>query len=93
MPPIPNCLPQTFATFFMQIQVPCNDSYRNVIITETIEPFTDSKLPFILDIDVFQELNVQNSTESIIANFDELRKVKNEIFESCITDKTRNLFA
>ena len=93
MPPIPNCLPQTFATFFMQIQVPCNDSYRNAIITETIEPIIDFKLPFILDIDVFQELNVQNSTDSIVANFDELRKVKNEIFESCITDKTRKLFA
>lgn len=92
MPPIPNCLPQTFATFFMQIQVPCNDGYRNAIITETIEPYTDSKLPFILDIDVFQELNVQNSTESIVANFGEIRKVKNEIFESCITEATRNLF-
>ncbi len=80
MPPIPNCLPRTFATFFMQIQVPCNDGYRNAIITETIEPFTDVKLPFILDIDVFQELNVQNSTESIVANFDEIRIVKKRNF-------------
>jgi uncharacterized protein (TIGR04255 family) len=92
MPPIPKNLPQTFSTFFMQIQVPCNDSYRNAIITETIEPIIESKLPFILDIDVFQELNVQNSTESIKSNFSDIRKIKNDIFENCITEKTKKLF-
>ncbi|MCI1267913.1 MAG: TIGR04255 family protein [Saprospiraceae bacterium] len=92
MPPIPSCLPQIFTTFFMQVQVPSNDKYRNIIITETIEPEIEGMLPFILDIDVFQELNLQNSTNSIISNFEELRKIKNEIFENCITDKTRALF-
>lgn len=90
-PPIPACLPQTFSNFFMQIQVPTIDQYRNVIITETIEPVTSQTLPFILDIDVFQELNIENSHESLYKNFSELRKIKNEIFENCITDKTRDL--
>ncbi|MFL0161960.1 TIGR04255 family protein [Aquirufa salirivi] len=92
MPPIPNCLPQTFANFFMQIQVPCKSDYRNVVITETIEPILNSTLPFILDIDVFQELNVNNSVESLTKNFSEIRNIKNEIFENCITEKTRKLF-
>lgn len=93
MPPIPTCLPQTFSNFFMQIQVPCNDDFRNAVITETIEPIENSVLPFILDIDVFQELNVSNSIESLTHNFSEIRKIKNEIFENCITDKTRKLFS
>jgi uncharacterized protein (TIGR04255 family) len=93
MPPIPNCLPQTFSNFFMQIQVPCKDNFRNVVITETIEPIENSVLPFILDIDVFQELNIRNSIDSLTQNFSEIRNIKNEIFKNCITDKTRNLFA
>jgi uncharacterized protein (TIGR04255 family) len=92
MPPIPDCLPQSFSNFFMQIQVPGKDKYRNVVITETIEPISNSILPFILDIDVFQDLNIKNSIESLTLNFSEIRSVKNEIFENCITDKTRNLF-
>jgi len=92
MPPIPNCLPQTFANFFMQTQVPCKDGFRNVVITETIEPINNSTLPFILDIDVFQELKLSNSIESLTQNFFEIRNIKNEIFESCITYKTRELF-
>ncbi len=76
----------------MQIQVPCKDAFRNVIITETIEPIDNSLLPFILDIDVFQELNVENSNDSLRHNFSEIRNIKNEIFENCITDKTRHLF-
>jgi len=93
MPPIPKCLPQNYSTFFMQIQVPCSEPLRNVIITEAIEPVIDSQLPFILDIDVYQWLNVQNSSESILTTFSELREVKNEIFENCITNKTRDLFS
>lgn len=92
MPPIPSCLPQTFSNFFMQIQVPCKDEFRNVVITETIEQIENSTLPFILDIDVFQELNVNNSIESLTQNFSDIRNIKNEIFENCITEKTRELF-
>lgn len=51
-----------------------------------------SILPFILDIDVFQELNIENSIDNLKLNFSEIRKIKNEIFENYITDKTRQLF-
>ncbi|MFM9909956.1 MAG: TIGR04255 family protein [Chitinophagaceae bacterium] len=92
MPPIPVCLPQTFSNFFMQIQVPSKDKFRNVVITETIEPIENLTLPFILDIDVFQELNIENSKENLSLNFSVIRNIKNEIFENCITEKTRQLF-
>lgn len=92
MPPIPKCLPQHFASFLMQIQVPCHDRLKSAIITETIEPASNSILPFILDIDVFQELGLSNSKEDLEIKFSELRQAKNEIFESCITEKTKALF-
>jgi uncharacterized protein (TIGR04255 family) len=93
MPPIPDCLPQSFSNFIMQIQVPCNDGFRSAVITETIEPIENEVLPFILDIGVSQDLNVNNSFESLVKNFSEIRSIKNEIFENCITEKTRNLFS
>lgn len=92
MPPIPNCLPQSFANFFMQIQVPSGSENRHVVITETIEPVEKNTLPFILDIDVFQEHNLKNNLDDLVKEFNELRNIKNEVFENCITDKTRSLF-
>ena len=88
MPPIPKSLPQMYNHFFMQIQVPCEDSRYSAVITETMETPTNKIIPFILDIDVFK--NVENDFE--INDFNYLRDVKNIIFEDFITDNTRKLF-
>lgn len=91
IPPIPGCLPQVIMNFFLQVQVPCFDERKNVVITETVEPVENDFLPFILDIDVFQTVELDNSIDTIVNNFNEIREIKNKIFESCITDKTRSL--
>lgn len=91
IPPIPDCLPQVIMNFFMQIQVPYHDDKKNIVITETVEPVENDILPFILDIDVFQAVGLDNSIESIEKNFNQIRDIKNMIFESCITDQTRTL--
>lgn len=88
MPPIPKSLPQLYNSFFMQIQVPCDKKEYNVVITETIETLTKELVPFILDIDIFKEIN--NNLE--FTDFNYMRSMKNLIFEDFITDKTRNLF-
>lgn len=92
IPPIPNALPQTFRNFFMQIDVPCDSSGTNIVLTETIEQPTQNKLPFILDIDAYRLGNISRDTKTLQKEFDALRKLKNETFESCITDNTRKLF-
>lgn len=92
MPPIPECLPQTFNNFFMQVNVPCNQDGTGIIITETIEPTTIDKVPFILDIDAYKFGVVSNKLDDIKAEFEKLRNLKNMTFENCITDKTRKLF-
>lgn len=92
MPPIPDCLPQAFNHFFMQINVPCNTPNSNVILTETIEPINQNKLPFILDIDVFKNEQIGLSIESLKVDFEEIRNIKNSIFENTITDKLREIF-
>lgn len=46
----------------------------------------------ILDIDLFLDTDVPQTEEEIWAVFERLHTRENEIFESCITDKTRELF-
>lgn len=92
MPPIPVCLPQTFHNFFMQVNVPCDNSGTGIIITETIEPPSKEVLPFILDLDAFKIGDILIDSESLKKEFDSLRDLKNNVFENCITDKTRKLF-
>ena len=93
IPPIPKCLPQEIGRFFMQTQVPCNDRSKQVIITETIESQSEKTLPFILDIDVFQNGYEHIDQTKIAEDFGIMRTIKNEVFECCITDSTRKLFS
>lgn len=94
MPPIPKCLPQTFRNFFLQTESPLDKKGKvNAKITETLEKnHPNTFLPFILDIDVFVVDNIDSSQKNIKKSFSSLRDYKNQIFEDCITDKTRDLF-
>jgi len=50
------------------------------------------KLPFILDIDVFQETLSSADEPEIWERFKRLRVFKNDIFFQSITEKTKELF-
>lgn len=86
-------LPQSLAHFFMQIVVPNQEIEASAIITETMEPPTESqRLPLILDIDVFKERIYVDGKEEIWNDFEKLRVFKNDIFFNSITDKAKELF-
>lgn len=92
MPPIPPSLPQVFKGFLLQTHVQVDkDKNVDAVITETIGPRQDGVPVFILDIDTFIE-GPACATEDMGACFVQLRTIKNTVFESCITDKTRSLF-
>lgn len=92
MPPIPKGLPQTLNHFFVQLNVP-GPANENVVITQTIDrnPTLGDSIPFLLDIDVSKTESFSSEYE-LSDEFEALRKLKNEVFESCIKDKTRKLF-
>ena len=92
MPPIPKTLPQVLQALFMQVQVPMQASSKNVTITQTMEPINKDVLPFILDITVHESFDTDKDFDSFKGEFQEMREIKNKVFEDCITDKTRNLF-
>lgn len=90
MPAIPEVFEKTYAEFFLRTLTFCKDSGNPVILIRRTGKATEETLPFIIDIDVFKKENIDLS--HIQKEFQVLRKNKNDIFESLITDKTRNLF-
>lgn len=85
-------LPPTLSGFFMQLQLPQTDLKGHLLIHQTIvPPDKPNVIPVILDIDLFRSDDVPNVEEEIWGYFEKLRIRKDEVFEACITDKTREL--
>jgi len=92
-PEISADLPQTIDGFFMQVRLPQEDIKAAVILNQTIVPPTmPNVISAILDIDIFCEETVPDADNAIWEYFETLHTRKNEIFEACITEKTRELF-
>ena len=86
-------LPQQLLGFFMQLRLPQSDISSQVLINHTIvPPAHDDEVSVILDIDLFRSEGVYQDDQDIWAFLEELHVRKNHIFESCITDRTRELF-
>ena len=92
-PEISPDLPQELAGYFMQLQLPQSDLVGQVLINQTIvPPPREDVVSVVLDIDLIRAEDVPNTEEAIWDFFEKLHVRKNEIFEACITDKTRRLF-
>ena len=92
-PEISSDLPQVMEGFFMQVRLPQTDIKASVIINNTIVPAPRADvLSVVLDIDLFRSESVSNDETEIWEYFETLHDRKNEVFEACITDKTRGLF-
>jgi uncharacterized protein (TIGR04255 family) len=86
-------LPQGLSNFFTQFQIPYADVEAMLIINMTMAPPPDKETAsVILDLDVFRAHSVPQGDADLWAYFEKLRAKKNEAFEACITDATRELF-
>jgi len=92
-PEIAPKLPQALNHFFMQLEIPNPELPAIALITQTMgKPTGNQRLPLILDIDVFNEIDFINSDEEMWKEFEKLRKFKNDVFFNSITEKTKELF-
>ena len=92
-PEIAPGLPQGLSSFFMQVTIPITDLPAQSVITETMEPITETKrLPFILDIDVFRQAAFDVSGQEAWKVLEKLHDVKNHLFFKSITPKAKELF-
>jgi uncharacterized protein (TIGR04255 family) len=92
LPEVSPDLSQSLSDFFMQLQIPQPDFGGMLLLNEAIiPPSGDDLVSMVLDIDLFCNVDFPGDG---IAHWDLLEKFrarKNEIFEACITDKTREL--
>lgn len=92
-PKVPEELPQQDVIgMTLNLQMPQHDLHCVANVGQAlVEPVKAGHISFILDIDIFR-LEIESwDDEAIWAFLDRLRDRKNEIFEACITDRTREL--
>lgn len=80
LPPVPAGLPKKFEKYFLQMQIPSEDNLSKAVISQTFEQQKNGQVPFIIDIDVFQE-NRLKATDSLIDRFNNLRELKIEFLK------------
>jgi uncharacterized protein (TIGR04255 family) len=86
-------LPQGLSGYFMQLHIPLETIKGMAIINQTlIDPVKPNTIAVVLDIDVFSSQNLPQSEGELWSFVDQLRDMKNFLFEGCITDPARELF-
>lgn len=94
---VPEVSPDLFQglkDYVMQLQIPQEDLEAVLNLTEAMLPSTDNHtISVLLDIDLFSFVKLPAASSSTVWEIlEKFRTRKNEVFEACITDKTRELF-
>lgn len=86
-------LPEGLSGYFMQLTFPLIDIQGEGIINQTIiEPAKPGVVSVVFDIDIFRMVDLPDSEDQLWALLEQLRQMKNRVFEACITDNARRLF-
>ena len=93
-PEVSSDLAQQLAGFFLQVQIPQEDLGAMLIVNEAMVPPSGPDVAsVVLDIDVFKQGLRLESDDDVWNTMDALRLRKNLVFESCITNNTRELIS
>jgi uncharacterized protein (TIGR04255 family) len=77
------------------MQVRCKSPEPNwelLLTTHVADPALVEHTSVVLDFDIFRTKEIPNSLQDLLSLVQAVQSLKNKIFESCITDKTRALF-
>jgi len=86
-PRVPPRLPQTVVNFLQRVVLRVSDAGTTAIVTQALEPPTQSHIPVVLDIDVFTPCSLEGQSSELWARLEKLRELKNMIFFSSVTDR------
>lgn len=86
-PRIPKDLPQLLTSFLQRILIPFTDVNAHAIITQALEPPTESSFPTILDIDAIGQCSLDGADPEVWKRLEQLREIKNRIFFASVTAK------
>jgi uncharacterized protein (TIGR04255 family) len=93
-PHLPKSIDKTMFNYLNQVTLPTSNEYWNTTITSTNMPSPRiNHISLLLDIDVFRTQDIPIKEEDFLASLSEVRDIKNDIFEQCITSNARRLFS
>jgi len=97
-PEIPPEMPQLLQGFFLQVGVPLPQFEAAVTINSTIvAPPEQVGTALVLDLDTYRDVELNPRSDDfdneVVSQLASLRRAKNFVFESCITDETRRLIS
>lgn len=91
-PALPEGMPEGINRFFTNVLTRDPQHEIFISLTQTIEPGNNSlTLPFILDIEVFQEVNAEIDDETILSKFELMKTWENKTFFNSLTEKAIDL--
>jgi uncharacterized protein (TIGR04255 family) len=94
VPEVSPDLSQGLSGYFMQLQIPQEDIGGTLILNQAmLPPSSPNIVSVLLDIDLYRDANVSSDNEAMWELFEKLRASKNHIFESCITEKAKELIS
>lgn len=92
-PKVPAGLSQIIEEFLSRIVISFPAMASKAIVTQAIQPPKSPNVTSILfDSDVYREVSLPGNTPEIWQILEELRNVKNDIFDKSLTEKTKELF-
>jgi uncharacterized protein (TIGR04255 family) len=95
-PNVPESLQKSVDRYFMQLQLSQSHVASNaqlMINSALAEGDQVDGVSLMLDFDLFAPADLAVDSEEVWERLDAFRVRKNEVFEACITDQTRNLIA
>lgn len=94
VPRVPGFSKEPPTGFFVQVTKPTNVEYWNTTISSYIAspPPLINCVSVFLDIDVFRTVKIPEYDSDLWECIDQVRTLKDTIFESCITNNARRLF-
>ncbi len=92
VPEVAPDLPQALGGYLMQLAIPYEDPESLLLLNETLLPPPDtSTVSILLDIDLFRQLEESVEDDELWMLLEQFRRRKNEVFEACITERTKEL--
>lgn len=92
VPEVSPDLPQGLSSYFMQLQIPQEDLRSLLILNQAIiPPPSPDVVSVLLDIDLFRDIDLPNDYSALWDVLEQLHTRTDQVFEACITDRTREL--
>jgi uncharacterized protein (TIGR04255 family) len=91
-PVLPPPIPQKLREFLMRAVVEDGND-ASAILIEAVEASLDpATIPLLLDIDAFREVSLAPDDPTVAGIFEQLRRLKNDVFFATITDRTVEMY-